>query len=151
VVTGPAYDATTREVSRVVLCVAPTVDPPPQLLEDVRLWGRQFHVPIKVLMVTDRPSAIAFDFELIRAQVRRMEPVAESLATEGQEVDLAHLQGGGAVHEIVTYADAQPGTVLAMATHARPPASRFFLGSGAIGVLRRTKCPVLLRRYPTDA
>ena len=59
---------------------------------------------------------------------------------------IVRLQAAWASHEIVEYVDQVPGTLVAMATRARPARQHALLGSVATTVLRNAKSPVLLRR-----
>lgn len=53
---------------------------------------------------------------------------------------------GGAVHEIVTYAEEEAASLVVLGSHGRTGLSRVLLGSIAENVVRRAPCSVLVVR-----
>lgn len=140
---GPRYRPTARVPRRIVVCVDPTVSPPTGLITDVRALGDRFGIPVRLLTVSNY-SAVT-DIELIRDDQQRLNQLAEVLECGGLPASIVRVHGGRPAHEIVQYADQQPGTVIALATHAHSLPGRLVLGSVAMAVLRQTTSPVLLR------
>ena len=140
---GPRYRPTARVPRRIVVCADPTVSPPTGLITDVRALADRFGVPVRLLTVSNY-SAVT-DIELIRDDQQRLNQLADVLEYGGLPASIVRVHGGRCAHEIVQYADQQPGTVVAMATHAHALPGRLVLGSVAMAVLRQTTSPVLLR------
>jgi len=139
VVTGPRYRPARPAISRIVVAVPPLGALPVALAADVRGWADRFRVPVQVATVMDAAS-IGYDFELRREQLLHLTRLADSIGAEP-----VPLEGVRTAHELVTYGDAQLGTLLAMAPRVKPIAAQLVLGSTSKAVLRHTKNPVLLR------
>jgi len=139
VLTGPRFRSARPALSRIVVAVPPLGSIPEALAADVRDWARRFGVPVQVATVIDEAS-IGYDFEQHREQLRHLNDLATSLGA-----DAVPLHGSRTAHELVIHADAQPGTLLAMAPRVRPVAARLVLGSVSKAVLRHTTNPVLFR------
>ena len=143
---GPRYLPTARSLRRIVVCVDPTVSPPTGLVTDVRALAERFAVPVRLLTVSNY-SAVT-DIELIRDDQQRLNQLADVLEQGGLPASIVRVHGGRPAHEIAQYADQQPGTVIALATHAHSLPGRLVLGSVAMAVLRQTTSAVLLRAVP---
>jgi nucleotide-binding universal stress UspA family protein len=89
----------------------------------------------------------AGDPDGLTAEQAFLEKIADRFRDAGVLADVVLLRGPRPAHEIAAYAEAHPGSVLALATHARPLGARLLLGSVAMAVVRHTSSPVLLRRY----
>lgn len=139
VVTGPRYRAVRPVITRILVAVSPLGTLPVSLALDVRSWADRFGVPVQVATVMDS-AAIDFDFEQRHARLRHLSKVAESIGAEP-----VPLHGPRTAHELVAFADMQPGTLLAMAPRVRPVAAQLVLGSVSKAVLRRTTNPILFR------
>jgi nucleotide-binding universal stress UspA family protein len=140
---GPRYRPVARVPRRIVVCVDPALSPPTGLMTDVRSFADRFKVPVRLLTVSNY-SAVT-DVELIRDDQHRLNQLANVLERDGLPASIIRVHGGRSAHEIVQYADQQPGTVIALATHAHTLPGRFVLGSVAMTVLRQAASPVLLR------
>lgn len=143
---GPRYRPPARSLRRIVVCVDPSVSPPTGLVTDVRALAERFAVPVRLLTVSNY-SAVT-DIELIRDDQQRLNQLADVLEQGGLPASIVRVHGGRPAHEIAQYADQQPGTVIAMATHAHSLPGRLVLGSVAMAVLRQTTSAVLLRAVP---
>jgi nucleotide-binding universal stress UspA family protein len=80
---------------------------------------------------------------------RRLEEAAELVSTDERPATLIRLEDVRPGRSAATYADVVDGTLLALATHARPAATRAVLGSTAMTVLRHATSPMLVRRLTT--
>ena len=140
---GPRYRPVSQLPRRIVVCVDPAVSPPTGLMTDVRALADRFAVPVRLLTVSNY-SAVT-DIELIRDDQQRLNQLADVLGRDGLPASIVRVHGGRPAHEIVQYADQQPGTVIALATHAHSLPGRLVLGSVAMSVLRQATSPVLLR------
>jgi nucleotide-binding universal stress UspA family protein len=133
---GPEFDVGRfSTVRRVTACVAGAGDAaaivPPALG-----WARAFGVPLELITVQpNEPRTDAF-----------VQWLADDLASAYPMVSAMTLVGNRPGREIVRYAKAQPGTLLAMATHARAPLSRVVAGSVVMHVARHSPSGLLLRR-----
>ena len=76
------------------------------------------------------------------------EPVRARLMESGLSVDITVPQGDPG-DAIVAEADREPGTLIAMSSHGRSGATRWWMGSVADRVLHRTASPLLLI-HPSD-
>lgn len=140
---GPQFQIGAGPIRRIVLCVGPSAIST-ALVVDIGRWARTLHARVELLSVTKPGSGTSFS-AVKEAHVRLQEltgllPVAVSAPT------IVQLEAAWASHEIVDYVDQVPGTLVAMATRARPAPQHALLGSVATTVLRNTKSPVLLRR-----
>jgi nucleotide-binding universal stress UspA family protein len=73
-----------------------------------------------------------------------LEHLADRIRAGSIKVRCKIIQNGDAADVIVTEANAQPGTVVALATHSRGGLSKIVRGSVADDVVRRTTTPVLV-------
>jgi nucleotide-binding universal stress UspA family protein len=74
-----------------------------------------------------------------------LQRIARHCAGDGVEVTTA-VREGPAIREILRYAEEVRAGLVALATHGRTGLDRALMGSVAEEVLRRTSCPLLLRR-----
>jgi len=58
---------------------------------------------------------------------------------------------GGAIHEIVAFAQREHIDLIVMGSHGRTGLARLLMGSVAEGVARRAPCPVLIVKQPVAA
>ena len=143
VVCGPHTRDEDVPLSRIVLCVDADA-PPDDLMHDVAAWARELSLPVDLVTVSS--TGHEEQFEEMRAAERRLNEIADTLARDGVAAGVAVLRGVRPAHEIVDYADAIPGVVIALATHARTGAARALVGSVGMKVIRHAPGPVLLRR-----
>ena len=144
---GPSYTISPVPFRRIVLCVDPATEVPQRLIDVVKAWSTRFDLSVVVLTVQDQaPDA---DFEIVLAHNERLEKVLDAVSSDERPAQIVRLTSGRPAHDIVKYVDASPGTVVAMATHARHAATRAVLGSTAMTVLRHSTSPVLMRRFGT--
>lgn len=146
VVGGPRLAAERPKLSRIVMCVDADA-PPVELIEDVATWSRALSMPVEVLTVL--PDTHGDVEESIPEQQVRVGLLAEQLGDAGVVSKSVVLRGARPGHEIVRYVNVWPGTVVALATHARTLPARALLGSVALKVIRQATGPVLLRRRNT--
>jgi len=139
-VTGPRTAIMTPFVSRIVVAVPPSAPLSVALATDVRAWADRLDVPVEVVTVTDDAAGIAYDFEVERAQLGHLTDIARAL-----DATPVHLQSRRTAHELLMFANARPGTLLAMAPRVKPIASQLVLGSVSKAVLRRSHGPILFR------
>jgi len=139
VVTGPRYHAGRPAVTRIVVAVPLLGALPVALAADVRGWANRFGVPVQVVTVMDTAS-MGHDVEQDRERLRHLSQLAESIGA-----DPVPLHGPRTAHELVAYADMEPGTLLAMAPRVKSVAAQLVLGSVSKAVLRHTTNPVLFR------
>ena len=140
VLTGPRYRNMGPALTRIVVAVAPLGTLPVALAADVRAWADRFGLPVQVATVMDEAS-IGYDFAQHRARLVHLNKIADAIGAQP-----VRLQGPRTAHELVTFADREPGTLLAMAPRVRPIAARLVLGSVSKAVLRHTTNPVLFRQ-----
>ena len=74
-----------------------------------------------------------------------------SLANGDPHIDFDVLHSTHPAHELADLADRSPVDLLVMATHGRSGWSRLTLGSVAMNVVHRARCPVLVVRPETPA
>lgn len=136
VVVGPQFDVGRYSgVRRVTACIAGHGDA--AVIVPVALrWARALAVPLEI--VTVQPAGARSDMFV--------QWMADDLAAVYPYVTAIMLVGNRPGPEIVRYATAQPGTLLAMATHARPALSRAVAGSVVMHVARHSPSGLLLRR-----
>lgn len=139
VLAGPRYQTGRPAVTRIVVAVPPHGALPVALATDVRGWADRFGVSVQVVTVMDAAS-MDYDFEQGRGRLRHLSQIAESIGAEP-----VPLHGPRTAHELVAYADMQPGTLLAMAPRVKSIAAQLVLGSVSKAVLRHTTNPVLFR------
>lgn len=139
VLAGPRYRVARPVVTRIVAAVAPFADLSVRLASDVRAWADRFRVPVQAATVVD-PESLGYDFELRRKQLLHLTEIADAIDAEP-----VPLHGSRTAHELVSWSDTLPGTILAMAPRVRSTAAQLVLGSVSKAVLRHTTNPVLLR------
>jgi len=144
---GPKYQISPVPFSRIVLCVDPSGRTSETLLRDVQTWATRFDVAVQVLTVQEQSPYAELD--LILDGNDRLDAIVEAVCTDDRTARLVRLSSSRPAVDIVKYVDATPGTLVAMATHASPPAARMLLGSTAMAVVRHTSSPVLMRRLGT--
>lgn len=145
---GPRFEVSPVPYRRIVVCVDPESPAvPAALAADIHALATAFGVPIGMLAVLQRGSSA--DFDVLLEENRSLESAAEQLASDERKVKLVRLTGARPGHEIARYVDASPGTIVALSTHARRPASRVIFGSTGMAVLRHVTSPMLVRRFPT--
>lgn len=140
VLVGPNYEAC-GGLRRIVVCVEPAWPPPVQLIADARSWAALFAVPVAVFAVTSGTPRSER-----AAEAERLAEVADVVSSAGA-IGVNRAASGGVASNIIEFADAVPGTLIALAHRNRTRSSRLLLGSAASAVCRRTKSAVLLRRY----
>ena len=140
---GPQFQIGAGPIRRIVLCVGPSATST-ALLVDVGRWAHTLRAKVELLSVTKPGSGRSFS-AVEEAHVRLQELTGLLPAAPSQPT-VVRLQAAWASHEIVEYVDQVPGTLVAMATRARPAQQHALLGSVATTVLRNAKSPVLLRR-----
>lgn len=144
VLAGPNYQVSPVPFRRVVYCVDPESSmTSPGLAGDVRAWAHTFDLPIEVLAAFSDPPT---DFDALVTFNRRLDEAAEAVSTDEHPASVVRLEDARPGRNIANYADLVDGTLLALATHARPAAARAVLGSTAMAVLRHTASPMLVRR-----
>jgi len=143
VLTGPHFADDRKPLRRIVCCLDLGPTPWP-LLHDVTDWARHLEVRIELLTVLRTGSGL--DAEERREFEHRLDVTADMLKAAGYEVSTVILHGNRPGHCIVDYVNEQPGTVTALVTHARTAATRAFVGSVGMKVVRHAHGPVLVRR-----
>lgn len=113
-----------------------------QVLPYVRILGKGLQAPVEVLRLVD---SVPVDAGAGREAQSYLEAVAASLRNEGLTVS-STVREGDAASFIVTEAEKQPGTLVAMSTHGRSGITRWFLGSVTDKVLQATTSPLLIVR-----
>lgn len=140
---GPHFSAGAGRIRRIVLCVGPSATST-ALVVDVGRWALSMHARVELLSVTKPGSGTAFS--AVQEAHTRLQELAALLPAATSAPEIVRLQGARASHEIVSYVDQVPGTLVAMATRARSAPEHALLGSVATTVLRNTRSLVLLRR-----
>jgi nucleotide-binding universal stress UspA family protein len=142
---GSRFRPAGQPARRILFAVEPLSSPPIELVQDVRAFALRLRVPVALITVTT--PAMTIDRGEQRAVVEHLEALADLLSVNDDvDVRIEPVDNTREAHTITRHADSRPGTILALATHARHPAARLVLGSVAMNVLRHTSCPVLLRR-----
>lgn len=140
---GPRLQDARAPLKRIVCCL--DLDTPPEgLLEDVRTWARHLDLPVELVTVLPMSPNEALDE--MREQERRLALLADGMRKQGIVASALVLRGTRPGREIVDYANGSPGTVVALATHARTASVRAVVGSVGMKVVRHAHGPVLLRR-----
>ena len=140
---GPQFRVGGGRIRRIVMCVGPSATST-ALVVDVGRWARIMQARVELLSVTKPGSGTAFSD--VQEAHARLQELAALLPAGAPAPVTVRLQGARASHEIVSYVDQVPGTVVAMATRARSAPQHALLGSVATAVLRNSKSLVLLRR-----
>jgi nucleotide-binding universal stress UspA family protein len=140
---GPMFDLERHEgVRRIVACVDMTAGGD-QIVPDALAWAQRLDVPLELLTVFPGRDR---SYELVQPDVASFEQFVSQLAEVDPRVSGLVLHGPRTAREIVMHAGARRGTLLAMATHARPPVTRAVVGSTTAAVVRHTPTGLLLRR-----
>jgi nucleotide-binding universal stress UspA family protein len=105
-----------------------------------------YAVPFYVYPGFDALLAGQLDAELRRAATRTLEALAKEYGAERH-----HLVAGEAGRSILDVAKERGAAAIVMGTHGRHGLGRFFLGSVAEWVLRRSPVPVLTTHVTTEA
>jgi nucleotide-binding universal stress UspA family protein len=140
---GPRFRDGRVPLARIVCCLD-LDEPPAGLLRDVTAWARHLHIGITLLTVL--PPGRGELLDELREQERRLALLTDRLNTDGLDTAAVVLRGSRPGHEIVDYANDAPGTVVALATHARTASVRAVVGSVGMKVVRHAHGPVLVRR-----
>lgn len=137
---GP-HSGAAAPVSRVLACVDGS-KLSETILPTACRWARAAGVPLWVLHVVEPDmAAIAAG-----ADTNYVHRVAEDLAADGLDIQFDVLHGDDAGEAIAAYADQQPGTITALATHGRTGLRDVTMGSVALEVTRRSQGPTLVMR-----
>jgi universal stress protein A len=83
------------------------------------------------------------DRKAVQRQLEQVQPALPHVAFERRYLE------GGAVHEIVAFAERERVDLIVMGSHGRTGLSRLLRGSVAEGVTRRATCPVLIVKQPS--
>lgn len=141
---GPEFDMVRHsDIRRLVVCIDASSDST-AVVPDAVAWAERLDAPIELMTVL--PGMPGTDLTAEHDAVAAVQRLATELATRDDRVSSLVLHGGRPGFEIVRYADAAPGTLIVMATHARPAVARTFLGGVAMHVARHTTTGLLLRR-----
>ena len=140
---GPRFDVARHAfVRRVVACVDLTTGGE-AVVPEAFGWARALDVPLELVTVQDRrPTSDNFEQE----QSARFDRLVEDLAALDPRVSGVVLRGARPANEIVQHVSALRGTLVAMATRARPALARTIVGSTPTAVLRHSPGGVLLCR-----
>jgi len=109
----------------------------PSILDDILPLTRLLGATLHLLHVRSGPTASDAASSLKRA--------ARHCIEAGAQV-IAEIREGAPTREILRYAEEVRAGLVALATHGRTGLDRALMGSVAEEVLRKTTCPVLLRR-----
>jgi nucleotide-binding universal stress UspA family protein len=146
---GPEFDVGRHSVvRRLVVCLDSSADAL-VVVPDALAWGHVLDVPVELMTVL--PGQPITELGTQRAAAAEVERLASELSAEHERVSSLVLHGARPGFEIVRYADAVPGTLLAMSTHARAAVPRAVVGSVVMFVARHSTSGVLLRRRPLPA
>ncbi|MPY91545.1 MAG: hypothetical protein GEV08_00360 [Acidimicrobiia bacterium] len=140
-VLGPSAVAPER-LSRVVACTDGSAFAA-EILPAAAGLARDLDVPLWIVEVLDADRAPRDGDVAESATVRRL---AHDLASTGLDVEWDVLHGRDTVAAIGRFADLQPGTVTALATHGRGGVVGTLVGSVARAVTRHTAGPTLIYR-----
>jgi nucleotide-binding universal stress UspA family protein len=143
VTVGPRFERANAELVRLVACIDAN-EVPENFVDDIASWSRDLSLPVEVLTVSPRSPDERLDDE--NGPETRIRELAEQLAQMGVQAHSLVLRGSRPGHDIVEYVDQEPGTLVALTTHARSAGPRTLLGSVGLKVVRRAQSPVLLRR-----
>ena len=140
---GPRF-ADGRVPLRRIVCCLDLDAPPAGLMRDVTAWARTMGLGLVLLTVL--PPGRGEPLDELRQSERRLALLADELNSEGIDAAAVVLRGSRPGHEIVDFANDTPGTVVALATHARTASVRAVVGSVGMKVVRHAHGPVLVRR-----
>jgi nucleotide-binding universal stress UspA family protein len=142
---GPRFDVARHAfIRRIVVCVDMTTGGE-AILPEALAWARTLKVPLELVTVVSRTATSDLPEQEVAARFDRL--VSELSATYPDVTGLM-LKGSRPATEIVRHVSALRGTLVAMATHARPAVARTIVGSTAGAVLRHSPAGVLLCRRP---
>ncbi len=105
-------------------------------------WARAADVPLWLVHVVE-PGVSAAGGSADTNYVRR---IAEDLGDSGLDIEFDVLHGDHPGRSIAEYANQEPGTLTALATHGRSGLSEIMMGSVAMEVTRRSIGPTLVLR-----
>ena len=135
---GSVFDRVVRSGERTTLTVGPRFDPRQSarprrivacldgsavadaILPTALAWAHRCDAPLELVTVAEGGPTLPGR----RQPTQRVDELAEELAAAGEPVTAVTLAGTHPGRELVAYASATPGTVLALATHARPTLTR---------------------------
>jgi len=142
---GPHFDVERHAfVRRVVACVDMTSGGE-AIVPEAFGWARALDVPLELVTVQAHPSSSDSPDQ---EDAARFEQLVRDLGAVDPRVGGLVLRGSRPAAEIVRHVTALRGTLLAMATHARPAIARTIVGSTAAAVLRHGPTGLILCRRP---
>jgi nucleotide-binding universal stress UspA family protein len=147
VVLGGPHFRDGRVPLRRIVCCLDLDETPSALVYDVSEWAR--HLDLTIELLTVLPSGSEAEAQELAEHERRLALLADRLNIAGYDASAVVLRGSRPGHTIVDYVNETPGTVAALATHARTAATRAIVGSVGMKVVRQAHGPVLLRRRAT--
>ena len=122
-------------------------------LQLARASGATLHilhvVPIPHVLdpLYERGLDPAASLKRIWQKARRRIKDATNIATNDEKIPVRiHFSEGDAVTEVLEWAEKLQPDLIVMGTHGRQGTKRFFMGSVAEAILRRSVCPVLTLR-----
>lgn len=130
------------EITRVLACVDGS-ELSESILPEACRWARAAGVPLWVVQVIETDVAAAAGGG---ADVSYLHNVVEDLDTDGVDISFDDLHGDDPGDAIVQYANLEPGTLTALATHGRTGFRSVVMGSVATKVTRNATGPTLVRR-----
>lgn len=143
---GPTFDVERHaDVRRIVACVDMTTGGD-AIIPDALTWAQRLDVPLELLTVEPTRSTA---YEQTKDDRAVFEHMVSALAMRDPRVSGVIARSPWPAREIVAHAAARRGTLLAMATHARPPVARTVVGSTVMAVVRHSPTGLLLRRRVT--
>ncbi len=116
--------------------------------------SRRWNARLEIVTVQTDPSMLAHDLLELPSYgwfEQYIEEVAERVHGEAGFTVRATVLKGSPAEAIQNHAAARGVDLIVMATHGRGPMSRFWLGSTADGLIRRSTIPILLLRPREDA
>lgn len=155
---GSVFDQVVRSGERTVLAVGPRFEPQQQarprrivaclagsttaesIVATALAWTRRCGASLELATVAADGPPLPGQ----RRPAQRAHERAEQLAAAGEPVTAVTLAGHRPGHDLLTYASAVPGTLLAVTTHACPALTRMFTGSVAAYLCRHSPTPVLV-------
>lgn len=111
--------------------------------------ARRWEARVEILTVHEAVSTLDHDFWETASEEwseRYIAGVADRLAADAGVTVKASVLSGIVGETIQKHMEANGGTLLVMASHGRGPMSRFWLGSTADALVRRSRFPILLLR-----
>ena len=116
--------------------------------------ARRWNARLEIVTVETDPSMLAHDLLELPSYgwfLGYVEEVAEQVHGEAGFTVRATVLKGSPAEAIQNHAAARGVDLVVMATHGRGPMSRFWLGSTADGLIRRSTIPILLLRPSEEA